>query len=233
MLLKIARSRAFLSWTGLFVVFGVVALLAPLPAGGGPAGGSNKQAVVAGFPPFNPANDGGGPYTSGVWIDNIPNFSYRNGGALDTRVNARYLRWDFSGIQFPGVECPSHRALRDSGDTSHDAILRMTPYVPGAWNNGGLAESETVRLRSIPIGQSREFHLSAEAFNDQTGTSEIYGAALNGFLGFSSQVTRLTQKSWKFVGAGIVRAICTDGGVPGPPPGPTDFVISFEITISE
>src|SRR3990170_26662 len=94
----IARS-AFWSWIGLLAVFGVVLLLAPLPAGGGPAG--TKQAVVGGYPPFNPANDGGGPYTSGVWVDNIPNFGrYRSGGALDTRVNARYLRWDFSGIRF-------------------------------------------------------------------------------------------------------------------------------------
>jgi len=225
MLLKIARSRAFLSWTGLFVVLGVVALLAPLPAGGGPAG--TKQAVVAGSPPFNPANDGGGPYTSGVWIDNIPNYSYRSGGALDTRVNARYLRWDFSGIQFPGVECPSYRALRDSGDTSHDAVMNMAPYVPGAWNDGGLAVSETVPLRKIPIGQSREFSLVAFVFNDQNGADEKSFGTYNGFLGFSSQVTRLTQKSWKFTGAGMVRASCFDA------PGRAEFVISFEITISE
>lgn len=222
----------FWSWTGMLAVLAMVLFLSTLPAGGGPAGGG-KQAVVGGYPPFNPANDGGGTYTSGVWIDNIPNFAYKNGGALDTRGSPRYLRWDFSGIRFPGVECPSYRALKDSGDTSHDAKLNMVPYVPGAWNDGGLAESETVPLRKIPIGQSSEFYLGAAVFNDQTGGDEHSFGAHNGFLGFSSQVTRLTRSSWKFTGAGMVRAACPDSGVPGPPPGPTEFDISFEITISE
>lgn len=223
--------RGLWSWTGLFAALCLVLLLAPVPAGGGPAG--TKQTVVAGYPPFNPANDGGGPYTSGVWIDNIPNFSYRNGGSLDTRVNARYLRWDFSGIQFPGVECPSHRALKDSGDTSHDAVMRMVPYVPGAFNDGSLAESETVKLHNLPIGQAREFYLNTEVVNDQAAASEISFGTNNGLNGFSSQVARLTKSSWKFTGAGMVRTGCPDVGVPGPPPGPTEFVISFEITISE
>lgn len=224
----IARS-AFWSWIGLLAVLGVVMLLAPLPAGGGPAGGG-KRAVVGGYPPFNPANDGGGPYTSGIWIDNLPSYSYRSGGALDTRGSPRYVRWDFAGMTFRWGSCPSLIALQQSGDVIHDAILRMVPYVPGASNDGILAASETVPLRKIPIGQSREFMFAPDLHNDQTGAYIFAVGAFNGdFWGFSSQVTRLTKSSWKFVGAGPMSVGCPDAGGTGF----ADFSVSFEITISE
>jgi len=168
--------------------------------------GIAAQALVVADTGFNPSSDGGGAYTQGVFIDNnVLGGSYRNGGALDTRGNSRHITWDLSrmnGFSHPGGLLA---ALARSNDSSHDARISMLPYQPGAWNDGRLESTETIPLRALAIGETREFYLNFEVQDNVSGAFEFSGATHNGFSGFSAQVTRLSKSSWTFEGSGDVR----------------------------